>query len=68
MEDPHALKSNEMARSSLAPQHPLVCNTFKICEGLSRDAFMDGKGVVMLGKVFSCVRKEEGRGESLLPQ
>merc|ERR1719195_2588887 len=60
MEDPHSLKSNEMAQCSFAPQQPLVCDTFKNCEGLSRVAFMDGNGVVMLGKVISCERKEEG--------
>merc|ERR1711975_102688 len=60
MEDPHSLKSNEMAECTFAPQQPLVCDTFKNCEGLSRVAFMDGNGVVMLGKVISCERKEEG--------
>merc|ERR1739848_330306 len=35
MDDPHALKSNEMAQASFAPQQPLVCDTFKNCEGLS---------------------------------
>merc|ERR1712157_235569 len=60
MEDPHSLKSNEMAQCSFQPQQPLVCDTFKNCEGLSRVAFMDGNGVVMLGKVISCERKEEG--------
>merc|ERR1711865_225038 len=59
MEDPHALKSNEMAQCSFAPQQPLVCDTFKNCEGLSRVAFMDGNGVVMLGKVTNCEKKEE---------
>ena len=39
---------------------PLVSDTFKNCEGLSRVAFMDGNGVVMLGKVVSCEKKEEG--------
>jgi elongation factor 1-alpha len=62
MEDPHSLKSNEMAQCSFQPQQPLVCDTFKNCEGLSRIAFMDGNGVVMLGKVISCERKEEGGG------
>ena len=46
MEDPHSLKSNEMAECSFAPQQPLVADTFKNCEGLSRVAFMDGNGVV----------------------
>merc|ERR1712158_134395 len=58
MEDPHSLKSNEMAQCSFQPQQPLVCDTFKNCEGLSRVAFMDGNGVVMLGKVISCEKKE----------
>jgi len=47
-----------MAQCSFQPQQPLVCDTFKNCEGLSRVAFMDGNGVVMLGKVVSCERKE----------
>merc|ERR1712032_325258 len=53
---------NEMAECSFVPQQPLVCDTFKNCEGLSRVAFMDGNGVVMLGKVISCERREEGGG------
>merc|ERR1712031_9640 len=60
MEDPHSLKSNEMAQCSFQPQQPLVCDSFKNCEGLSRVAFMDGNGVVMLGKVISCKEKEAG--------
>merc|ERR1712150_365962 len=59
MEDPHALKSNEMAQCTFQPQQPLVCDTFKNCEGLSRVAFMDGNGGVMLGKVISCEKKDE---------
>jgi len=59
MEDPHALKSNEMAEASFQPQQPLVADSFKNCEGLSRVAFMDGNGVVMLGKVISCEKKDE---------
>ena len=42
LEDPHSLKSNVMDQCSFAPQQPLVCDTFKNCEGLSRVAFMDG--------------------------
>jgi elongation factor 1-alpha len=62
MEDPHSLKSNEMAQTSFQPQQPLVCDTFKNCEGLSRVAFMDGNGVVMLGKVVSCEQKKDTAG------
>merc|ERR1712013_634790 len=62
MEEPHSLKSNEMADCTFQPQQPLVCDSFKNCEGLSRVAFMDGNGVVMLGKVTACERKEEGSG------
>jgi len=57
MEDPHALKSNEMAQVVFEPQQPLVADSFKNCEGLSRVAFMDGNGVVMLGKVVSVEAK-----------
>merc|ERR1711862_695973 len=62
MEEPHSLKSNEMAECSFEPQQPLVCDSFKNCEGLSRVAFMDGNGVVMLGKVISCAHKEDAAG------
>merc|ERR1719181_1810977 len=58
-EEPHALKSNEMAQCSFQPQQPLVCDTFKNCEGLSRVAFMDGNGCVMLGKVVTCIQKDD---------
>merc|ERR1711879_335422 len=33
MEEPHSLKSNEMAQCSFQPQQPLVCDTFKIARG-----------------------------------
>jgi elongation factor 1-alpha len=49
MEEPHSLKANEMAQCTFEPQQPLVADSFKNCEGLSRVAFMDGNGVVMLG-------------------
>jgi elongation factor 1-alpha len=57
MEDPHSLKSNEMAQCTFEPQQPLVADSFKNCEGLSRIAFMDGNGVVMLGKVVTVEAK-----------
>jgi len=57
MEEPHSLKSNEMAECTFEPQQPLVADSFKNCEGLSRVAFMDGNGVVMLGKVVSVEAK-----------
>jgi len=59
MEDPHNLKSNEMASVVFEPQQPLVADSFKSCEGLSRIAFMDGNGVVMLGKVVTVEAKVE---------
>merc|ERR1719224_267078 len=58
MEEPHSLKSNEMAECIFEPQQPLVADTFKNCEGLSRIAFMDGNGVVMPGKVISCEQSD----------
>ena len=42
---------------NFAPQQPLVVDTFKNCEGLSRIAFLDGNGVVMLGKIVKKVDK-----------
>eukprot|EP00998_Keelungia_sp_KM082_P002567 NODE_1313_length_1382_cov_820.526693_g1301_i0.p2 GENE.NODE_1313_length_1382_cov_820.526693_g1301_i0~~NODE_1313_length_1382_cov_820.526693_g1301_i0.p2 ORF type:complete len:429 (-),score=154.56 NODE_1313_length_1382_cov_820.526693_g1301_i0:94-1326(-) len=59
LEDPHSLKSNEMAQLTFEPQQALIVDTFKNCEGLSRIAFLDGNGVVMLGKVVKTTQKEE---------
>jgi len=56
-EEPHCLKANEMAEVVFAPQQPLVVDTFKNCEGLSRVAIMEGNGVVMLGKVIKTTEK-----------
>jgi len=61
MEEPHALKSNEMAEVKFQPQQPLVADSFKNCEGLSRIAFMDGNGVVMLGKVTTVTAKVDAK-------
>ena len=44
---------------NFVPQQPLVVDTFKNCEGLSRIAFLDGNGVVMLGKIVKKVDKVE---------
>jgi elongation factor 1-alpha len=57
LEDPHALKSMEMAECVFEPIQPLVVDSFKNCEGLSRVALMEGNSVVMLGKVMSCEAK-----------
>merc|ERR1711924_286354 len=57
LEEPHSLKSNEMAELTFTPQQPLVVDTFKNCEGLSRIAFLDGNGVDMLGKIVSAEQK-----------
>jgi len=59
VDGPFSLKSHEMAECTFEPQQPLVCDSFKNCEGLSRVAFMDGNSVVMLGKVISCEHKED---------
>merc|ERR1711898_80523 len=59
MEAPHSLKSNEMAEVVFRPQQPLVVDSFKNCEGLSRIAFLDGNTAVMLGKVTKVKKKSE---------
>merc|ERR1711918_171767 len=59
MENPHSLKSNEMAEVVFQPQQPLVVDSFKNCEGLSRIAFLDGNTAVMLGKVTNLVYKKD---------
>jgi elongation factor 1-alpha len=57
LEEPHGLKANEMAEVVFEPVQPLVVDSFKNCEGLSRIAFLDGNTAVMLGKVVSVVQK-----------
>jgi len=59
MENPHSLKSNEMAQVVFIPQQPLVVDSFKNCEGLSRIAFLDGNTAVMLGKVTALKYKKD---------
>jgi len=59
LENPHALKSNEMAQIKFEPLHPLVVDTNKNCDGLSRIAFLDGNTAVMLGKVVKTTPKIE---------
>lgn len=59
MESPHSLKSNEMAEVVFQPQQPLIVDSFKNCEGLSRIAFLDGNTAVMLGKVTDIVYKKD---------
>jgi elongation factor 1-alpha len=53
LEDPHSLKSNEVSTIVFKPCQPLVVDSFKNCEGLSRIAFLDGNTAVMMGKVMS---------------
>jgi elongation factor 1-alpha len=59
MENPHSLKSNEMAEVTFKPMQPFCVDSFKNCEGLSRIAFLDGNTAVMLGKVTKVVPKSE---------
>merc|ERR1719263_1103945 len=59
MESPHSLKSNEMAEVVFVPQQPLVVDSFKNCEGLSRIAFLDGNNAAMLGKVTALKYKKD---------
>jgi len=58
-EDPPFLKANEMGEVVFAPQHPMVVDTFKNCEGLGRIAIMEGNSVVMLGKITKIVLATE---------
>merc|ERR1711957_583907 len=59
MEAPPSLKSNEMAEVVFRPQQPMVVDSFKNCEGLSRIAFLDGNTAVMLGKVTKVIAKDK---------
>jgi len=57
LDHPHSLKANEMAEVVFEPVRPLVVDTFKSCEGLSRIAFLEGNSAVMLGKITEVVSK-----------
>jgi len=57
--DPLFMKSNEAAECVFEPSQPLVCESFKTCEGLSRIAFLDGNTVVMLGKITKVVTEKK---------
>jgi len=57
LENPHSLKANEAAEVVFEPIQPLIVDSFKNCEGLSRIAFLDGNTAVMLGKVVSLETK-----------
>jgi len=57
-ENPHSLKSNEMAQAVFEPIQPFIVDTFKNCEGLSRIAFLDGNTAVMLGKIVKTTTKD----------
>jgi len=57
MESPHSLKANEAAEVVFEPIQPLVVDTYKNCEGLSRIAFLDGNTAVMLGKIMEVEQK-----------
>jgi len=57
-DNPHSLKSNEMAECVFEPLTPFMVDSFKNCEGLSRIAFLDGNTAVMLGKVVKVENKD----------
>ena len=56
-EDPAVLKANEMAQVIFEPTQPMIVESFKSCEGLSRIAFLDGNTAVMLGKIVAVTFK-----------
>jgi len=64
MEEPHSLKSNEVAEVVFKPQQPLIVDSFKNCEGLSRIALLDGNTAVMLGKVTTTTAKVDGKADA----
>merc|ERR1712167_525210 len=43
------------------PLQPLVVDSFKSCEGLSRIAFLDGNTAVMLGKITKYTPKGDAK-------
>mmetsp|Transcript_88277 Transcript_88277/g.285139 ORF Transcript_88277/g.285139 Transcript_88277/m.285139 type:complete len:160 (+) Transcript_88277:1-480(+) len=62
MEDPPFAEAQRGGLGSFQPKQSLMRDIFKICEGLSCVALTNANGVVLLGRVISCERKEEGSG------
>mmetsp|Transcript_57030 Transcript_57030/g.184698 ORF Transcript_57030/g.184698 Transcript_57030/m.184698 type:complete len:219 (+) Transcript_57030:513-1169(+) len=62
MEDPPFAEAQRGGLGSFQPKQPLMCDIFKNCKGLFCVTLTNANGVVMLGKVISCERKEEGSG------
>jgi len=60
LDEPTVLKANEMAQVVFEPCQPMIVESFKSCEGLSRIAFLDGNTAVMLGKIVAVEFKEAG--------
>jgi elongation factor 1-alpha len=53
LENPPFLETGDMAEVEFVPSQPFVAEPFNICQGLARVAIMEGRGVVMLGKVIA---------------
>jgi len=51
IEDAKFCKANEVAEIVFEPQGALCVDSFKNCAGLGRIAFMEGNGLVMMGKI-----------------
>ena len=49
---------NELAKNFTVAS--TINSIHRTCSGLSRIAFLDGNGVVMLGKIVTCERKVDG--------
>ena len=52
-ESPADVKAGQVAQCTFSLKKPMVIDTFKNCEGLSRIAFFEANNVMMLGKVVS---------------
>ena len=53
VEEPQYLETGDMAEVEFIPAQPFVAEPFNVCQGLARVAIMEGRGVVMLGKVIA---------------
>ena len=59
LENPVCIKANEMGEIVFEAKMPFVVDKFQDCEGLGRVAIMEGKGVIMLGKVIDVEHVEK---------
>eukprot|EP00913_Durusdinium_trenchii_P029227 g27397.t1 len=68
VEKPQELRPHDMALCTFQPLRPFFCDTYTSpCSKLSRVAFLESNFVMMVGKVVTCVRRDEYNDKAAPP-